>query len=333
MLNDTNSGNYSGKKPVPASEILAYTFRPRPPVLMRGILPAGGGLILAGDSGVGKSLMRVEWSLQLAAGLELYDIGTPAAQTVLVFQAENTITNEQFRLRRIREGLGIETTPRGLYYAPPIWPSNITRGKYQEWVIECIRGVGATVAFFDPLISYHGENENDNVKMRSVLNSFTHISRETGAAIILIHHFGKPSEAYQTNDYRLRGAQAIKDWADTAITITPAKSPEGDNVAYRRLDFIKIRSGPYHPPLVLRRDESFVHRIAEDVEQDPLLALISLVRHQGPKIAGREALAERLKGLCECGKKAALEMIQEAINRKVIIETITDGGTRGFRVP
>lgn len=322
---------YSGKRPVSGREIIKFQFKPKPPILSRGILPAGGGLILAGDSGVGKSLMRVEWSILLAAGLEVYDVQTPSSQTVLVIQSENTIENEKYRLQRIQQGLGIEELPRTLYYAPHVWPSNITNTKYQEWVLDCIKGIGATVVFFDPLISYHNQNENDNVKMREVLNAFTHLSKETGTAIILIHHFGKPSEVYHTNDYRLRGAQAIKDWADTAITITPVKSVEGDTVAYRKLEFIKVRSGPYHPPLVLRRGENFVHTVAEDVEQDPLTALHALVKHQGNKIPTLTVLAERLHELCACGKKAAVELVGRAIKDGLILETITDG-TRGFRV-
>lgn len=300
--------------------------------MLRGILPAGGGLILAGDSGVGKSLMRLEWSLLLAAGLQVYDIGTPQSQTVIVFQSENTITTEQFRLDRIRRGLGMEQVPETLYYAPYIWPSFITEERYHRFARECIETVGATVAMFDPLISYHNAPENDNVRMRTVLEAFTGLSRETGAAIILIHHFGKPSEAYQSNDYRIRGAQAIKDWADTAITITPVKSPEGDQVAYRKLEFIKIRSGPYHPPLVLRRGENFIHTMAEDIEQSPLLALLTLVKHQGIMVRTRQTLAENLNEICRCGKKTGQEIVEQAIKDGSVIETIVDG-TRGFRLP
>ena len=55
--------------------------------------------------------------------------------------------------------------------------------------------------------------------MRSVLNQVTYISRLTGAAAIVVHHFGKPV-ADRDESYRFRGAMSIKDWCDTLITIT-----------------------------------------------------------------------------------------------------------------
>ena len=101
----------TSKKPLKAigiNEILKHEFREEPDVLQRGVLPAGAGMIIAGDSGVGKSLLRVEMTVRLAIGLDVFGINTPTAQTVLIFQTENTGKQEQFRTKRIMQGLGIE---------------------------------------------------------------------------------------------------------------------------------------------------------------------------------------------------------------------------------
>lgn len=321
----------TNKRPVAAHEIIATNFKQKPPILTRGVLPAAGGMILAGDSGVGKSLMRLEWSILLASGLAIYDLASPSSQCVLVFQVENTIASEQFRMKRMLYGLDIKSAPQQFYYAPPVYPANIQKEKYMNYVLDCIHQVRATVVFFDPLISYHTENENDNVKMRTVLDAFTHVTKESGAAVILIHHFGKPSETMRGNDYRIRGAQAIRDWADTAIAITAVKNLDTDNHAYRRLEFIKIREGPYHPPLMLKRDENFLCTITEDVEESPSAALLALVYRSGKSIHGKKELEIKLQEICRCTAQIARLTIKESLESGGVVQTITDG-TPGFEV-
>jgi RecA-family ATPase len=54
--------------PIGIDEVLRTEIHEDPPILINGVLPAGGGMILGGESEVGKSLMRVEWSVLLACG-------------------------------------------------------------------------------------------------------------------------------------------------------------------------------------------------------------------------------------------------------------------------
>jgi RecA-family ATPase len=55
--------------PIGIDEVLRTEIHEDPPILINGVLPAGGGMILGGESEVGKSLMRVEWSVLLASRL------------------------------------------------------------------------------------------------------------------------------------------------------------------------------------------------------------------------------------------------------------------------
>ena len=256
MMNQTKKQTY---KPIGINRILEKDFHEKPPILDKGILPAGGGLILAGDSGVGKSLLRVEISIRLSIGLDVFGIRTPHAQTILVFQAENTSQQEQFRTKRVMQGLGIEQLPERIFYAPPIHPCSLLNDRFLKPALKLILETGATVVFFDPLISFHRENENENTRMRNVLDAITSLSRRSGAGSIVIHHFGKPPAGQPIElKYRMRGAMAIRDWADSAITVSGINDAASDLI---RLDFIKIRNGPYHAPIVLERDRNFVHHI------------------------------------------------------------------------
>ena len=207
--------------PIGIDEILRTEIKEEPPILINGVLPAGGGMILAGESEVGKSLMRVEWSVLLAGGLPIYGMKTPHAQTVLIFQTENTIKQEQFRTKQIMQGYGIESCHNRIFYARSFRKPSLLNDKFLDHAEQQIRDSGATVVWYDPLVSFHNKNENDNLGMRNVLDCITYLSRKTGAASIVIHHFGQPGKKGEEIPlrYRMRGASAIRDWADTIFTL------------------------------------------------------------------------------------------------------------------
>ena len=179
--------------PIGIDEVLRAEIKEDPPILINGVLPAGGGMILGGESEVGKSLMRVEWSVMLAGGLPIYGMKTPHAQTVLVFQTENTIKQEQFRTKRIMQGYGIESVHNRIHYARSYRKPYLLNDKFISHAIGQIKLCSATVVWWDPLVSFHSERENDNVRMRNVLDSIKYINNKTGAASIIIHHFGQPA--------------------------------------------------------------------------------------------------------------------------------------------
>jgi len=145
--------------PIGIDEILAKEIHEEPPILINGVLPAGGGMILGGESEVGKSMMRVEWSILLACGLPIYGMKTPHAQTVLIFQTENTIKQEQFRTKKIMQGYGIESLHNRIQYARPQRKPSLRNDKFLNHAREQIESCGATVVWFDPLISFHVEKK------------------------------------------------------------------------------------------------------------------------------------------------------------------------------
>jgi RecA-family ATPase len=323
----TTRGTKESKKPLSAlgiNQLLGHEFSESPPVLQRGILPAGGSMIIAGDSGVGKSLLRNEISIRLAIGLDVFGIRTPTAQKVLIFQTENTMKQEQFRIRRIMEGLGVEQLPDRIFYAPPFRPCSLQNDKFLKYALGQIKEVGATLTFFDPLVSFHNRNENDNVMMRNVLDCITYLNREADTASIVIHHFGKPSNNQPTQlQYRMRGAMAIRDWCDTAITLMPQKSNEKNKIL--RLDFIKIRNGPWHEPITTKRDKNFVHHIIDEPTKAPPHLVADIVRDYGNQINSQNDLVTLIENEASCSRRTALKAINAALEEGFISPIKVDG--------
>jgi len=273
----------SKTSPTGIDAILERKITEGPPILVKGVLPAGGGMILGGESEVGKSLMRVEWSVLLALGLPIYGMATPNAQTVLVFQTENAIRQEQYRTKKIMEGYDISSCHNRIFYARPYRPHSLQNEGFVKHVEHQIEDCGATVLWFDPLVSFHTRNENDNVSMRNVLDVISYLNRKHNCASIIIHHFGQPSTDAQNEiplRYRLRGASAIRDWADTIITLRHTSRTDNPGPG-RVVDFVKIRNGPQRAPYHLKRNRHFVHEVIAEDRKVPLEEVKQVVKAKG----------------------------------------------------
>jgi RecA-family ATPase len=314
-------------QPVSIGKFLDYEFPEGPPVIGGGILPAGGGLILAGESGIGKSLMRQEIAILLSIGNSVYGLRTPASQRIIIFQMENTPKMEQSRTKRLMAGLGIESLPDHIFYAQPHKERSLKNEKFLKHALEQIKQVQATVFILDPLISFHNENENDNVKMRSVLDRVTYLSRQTASASLLVHHFGKPNRDAPTElAYRMRGAQAIKDWSDSVITVTRVQDNTGhEKRTLRQVDFIKIRNGPPRSPITLERNGNFVHSLTAPPGKATPQLVYELVKQYGHDIGSQNDLCKLIQGRVKCAKRTAQRAIEVATQEGYIIHEKVDG--------
>jgi RecA-family ATPase len=315
--------------PIGIDEVLRTKIREEPPILINGVLPAGGGMIIGGESEVGKSLMRVEWSVLLAGGLPIYGMKTPNAQTVLVFQTENTMKQEQFRTRKIMQGYGIESCHDRIFYARSYRKPSLLDTKFLDHAEQQIRECKATVVWYDPLVSFHNRNENDNVAMRNVLDAITYMNRKTGAASIVIHQFWQPGKKGDEIPlrYRLRGASAIRDWADTIITLRSTGKAENPGPG-RQLDYIKIRNGPQRAPLYLDRDRNFVHQVTEDSRKASPMTVANIVsEHQGEHgfQGSQNDLIRLVIDAAECSTGTAYSAIKEALKDGYIKAKLVDG--------
>lgn len=292
-------------------------------IICGGILPRGGGLILAGEAGEGKSLLRLEIAIHIVMGWSLWGkLPIPRARRVLIFSFENTEYIEAYRLIKMLAGLRITNFPsENLFFSDHTIRIDLSEKKDIKRIIRIIRDNQIEVVFYDPLTSLHNVNENDNVKIRRILDNITEINRITGASSFLVHHFGKPNENSITS-HRTRGASSIKDWADTLVALTRKKN---EHRILRLLEFVKIRSGPEFKPLLLERDkESFLHHIAEDNTACPPEKVKEILQTLGGKVEGQEPLIAAISKVSGCKDRAARSFIKTAVERGLIKEGTCD---------
>jgi hypothetical protein len=294
-----------------AEDLLSRDLHPPQDIIGHGILPQGAGLFLTGDSGLGKSLLTLEMAVRMSQGLELWGLPVGKACKVLIVQAENPEYSMRFRLKRILAGLNLSQAPR-LFLTPSTSRLNLSKPKDHRVLVERISELQADVVFLDPLISYHSTPENDNSQMRGFLDHLTDISRSTGAAWVLVHHHGRP----QDGESRYRGASAIKDWADTFLTLAPKKA---QNRILLELIFAKIRHGPGRAPLILGRDRNFIHFVSQEDGLCPPSLVMSALERLGNQCAGIGPLLKEIINMTACSERTAYAGINAAIGRGVVI--------------
>ena len=164
----------------------------------------------------------------------------PTARKTLIIQWENTWKTESVRLRRMLKGHNITHAPNNIIFSDPTLRVNLGLPGDVGKITKYIKDVQPEVVIYDPLSSMHRANENDNIQIRTILDTITHINRETNTAAIVIHHFGKPVDGVQTK-WRTRGASSMLDWCDTMLAATDKSHPLR---ILRRIEFIKVRNGP-----------------------------------------------------------------------------------------
>jgi hypothetical protein len=303
---------------ITGNQLLAAKFDKQNEVISQGILPEHGGMIIAGESGVGKSLIRTELTIHLVMGWQWLGLEIPSSKRVLVVQFENPQATEQYRLRKMLYGLQITNFPNKVMYADPRLRFNLTIKREREQLLNIVKDSGCDVVIYDPLGSLSSADENKNDEMRGVLDTLTNINHNANVSCIVIDHFGKPGPD-RTIEHRLRGASSKRDWADCLITISKYRHRHR---VLRDVTFVKVRSGPDHKPLLLERDkDTFLHEIVEPEALCPTEKAWEVLRDvfEG-ECQGQKELVDELCEKTGCKRRTAQAAIKKAVDLGYIIK-------------
>ena len=255
-----------------AADLYAMKFEDKP--VIRGILDEGESLLIVGRSGLGKSLLTLELALRLACPKKqilFNQFEVPQPVKCLLIQSENTAQATNRRLKKM-----VAYAPELADALPNIaipfihndmrLPGYFTDVQFRQQIIDLIRESQSKVVFIDPLISYHGEDENDNGAMRRSLDIITQIQDMTDTAVVLVHHVGKATNGQQV--FAGRGATAIGDWAANILVMHDAsQKPELDdeneeqttkNKTIVRLEHYKQRNHEKQKDIFLQMSEGLI---------------------------------------------------------------------------
>jgi RecA-family ATPase len=174
--------------------------------------------VLAGDGGVGKSFITMALALAVAGGDDTF-LGRKLLThgPVLYVDEENS---EGLVLQRLNAlGYDNDTHSKNLEY---IWYAGVDLLNEPEKLLEEALEVEPVLVVIDSLSRVTlGAEENSNPDMtRLMRGGVIPIARDTGAAVLLVHHTDKQGSGP-------RGASAIRNSADQVISVVAAEGKGG----------------------------------------------------------------------------------------------------------
>ena len=159
---------------------------PAPQWLLEGLVAKGDVTLLTGPPGVGKSWLTMGLTASITRGLPAF-IGQKVLGQgrVLYVDQENPEDVVYHRLRQ----LGVDPQTPDLRY---LWNQGIRLDRSPEDFLEEALDFNPEVIFLDSLTRLHTQDENSAGAMSALFNDgIQPLARETGAAVVLVHHTNK----------------------------------------------------------------------------------------------------------------------------------------------
>jgi hypothetical protein len=200
-----------GQQTRPGSKLEAISRRPE--VILDGLLYARSKLILGGVAKAGKSYFAMKLANALATGSKFLQWTATKPQKVLYIDFELHEWELDERCShvcdwRVPDNLGTISLRK----------HHLVRDTASLGRVIAQEGMGANVIILDCLYKFNdAEDENDNAAMKAIGAWMDGIISLTGAAVILIHHFGKGGGQGRDAIDRFRGASSIVGEMDAIL--------------------------------------------------------------------------------------------------------------------
>lgn len=205
--------------PVRASDLCA---KPAPQVqaLVESILAVGGVAILSGPSKGRKTFTALDASVSVASGAPWLGMKTRKG-IVLYLNFELSEGTLHRRLESICRARGIAPPPDLL-----IWNlrgRTVDVAGLAQRVAKLSKDTPPALIVLDPLYKVSansGADENSNDGQARILSELEGIARETGSALLILHHFAKGNASEKNAIDRGSGAGALARAPDAVLTLT-----------------------------------------------------------------------------------------------------------------
>lgn len=304
--------------------------------MIDGLVGENESLIVSSASGTGKSLFVTYMALALANppanGLwGLFNI--PHKIKTLIVQSENGFNAFNKRLNKL-----FAACPEMRAGAKNVFTvkarndcrltGSLTDKDFQKFLIDSLLSIDAGNLILDPLISYHGEDENDNAAMRRSLDCLSLICDQAGVSVMLCHHYNRQNLT--------RGAASIRDWASNMLLMDFEKRV-GDSIILK-ITHDKSRNYEQEPDFYLERtpDLQFLRCEKPDSKHAKQIdAVVKALTEMGGYIDSQTALKKALQVELNCSEATARRAIDEALKmRKIIVIPGTEKGKPNiYRLP
>ncbi|MFA7351397.1 MAG: helicase RepA family protein [Methylotenera sp.] len=198
---------------------LGDTYEP-PEEIVEGILTAGDGSVLYGDSNSGKTFLVIDMACAIARGIDW--MGRKTEQGLVIYLAAESPASVRRRLQGYQKHHNIKVPNFAIVQSPiDLFDGDADTNRVISMVkiIEAETGQKSILIIGDTLARLSaGANENAGQDMGIVVRHFDQIRTETNAHFLLIHHSGKNAAA------GARGWSGVRAAVDTEMEVTDSVS-------------------------------------------------------------------------------------------------------------
>jgi len=210
-------------RPVPGdpSELLRHRY-----------LCRGGGLLLVGPTGIGKSSLSMQFMMLWALGREAFGIAPARPLKSLLIQAENDDGDLAEMRDGVRRGLGLGEAEAQAAFANIIVSredSLVSEEFFQHRVIPLLEEHRPDLLWIDPALAYLGGEANSQKDVgRFLRNQLNPVLHRYDCACILVHHTNKPAAGrekaeWSGGDFAYLGGGSA-EWANWARSVLAVRS-------------------------------------------------------------------------------------------------------------
>jgi hypothetical protein len=218
-------------------------------------------------------------------------------------------------------------------------------GAFEQYVAACD---GAALIVIDALRGAAPNSDENDSSFRNVVDLCSYISQRTGAAVVLLHHAGKPKEGHTADARTLaRGSSAIFDACGCVFNVT-AKPGEAARLVSQVKAPAEAQGGALDPFELVVEDVLMdacdaplggvrvVWRtpvIVDEVEQaegawerDAQRLITTVERHPGKS-------SNTVVGKCGVGRTRALDILKALVEDGRLVVEDGPNRTKRYRVP
>jgi regulatory protein RepA len=240
------------------------------------ILPAfllGTVGLMIGPGGSGKSMLALQLAHSVATGQSGLGIECgPTPARVVILNGEDPAQVIHHRAHAIGTRLSaserIEADENLKIYECVGSIKNIFDEEFLQATIK--KCTDARLVIIDTLRRFHAGEENDNGQMSALIGRLEMIAKQTGAAVLAIHHVGKQSNDPKAPAQSGRGASALTDNSRFVGSVRKMTAEEGKTLGVAEADVHKylgyeVSKQNYSAqpvPIWLRRGEGGVLSLA-----------------------------------------------------------------------
>lgn len=204
-----------------------------PPVtwLAQHVLPTNGLGLIYGPTNVGKSFVALDLACSVASGLRWLGKRVLEGPVVYVAAGEG-VPGLRARLKdgwSVARQVDLRDLP--IHFVPEAVQLHVSRSAHA--FMDLIADYEPSLVVFDTLARcFVGGNENGVEDMGKVIGACDEIRSRTGAAVLLVHHTGRPNDEGRVHE---RGSTALPSAVDTSMEVCLAPDLAVDSVPRRRV--------------------------------------------------------------------------------------------------